>query len=371
MDAAAAAAAAAARDAGEVAVTLPLLIVSPLLLPGQRLRVALAEPRLLRLAHELYSAPPPRRIALADAMPPVTAAGGEAAAILTEADVLGVSALRGGAVALTLIGRRRVALLSPMAAPPDDPQGVPLACVGAARDALYAGDAASRAELAALTTETRRLVAAWVSRLREGGFERAPGALNAVLTDLGPAPPGDTPADAEALSLWAAALVNAQPLLASASDVRAAALRGRDTRARLLLVCEALAASSQHMGATTRAAAVVAATAQQVGAWAEGAARAGSLLARLWQARAAAVLPPQQAPAAPAEQQQPAGVAAAGADGGVGEGADEGAHVAAVAGAADAPAAAAQQPVRLGMMPRAEVAAPAAAAAAAPDEVAV
>ncbi len=292
MERAAAAAAAAARDAAAAPATLPLLIFQPPLLPGQTVRLRLQEPRLLRLAHALCSAPPPIRVALSECVPSL----GDA---FTEADVTAIAPLRGAAVALTLRGRRRVQLTAPL--PPVASREVPRATVGPFTDVLPMapgpGAAASyAAELAALSAETRRLAVAWTAAVRAGAFERGPGQLDAALADLGAMPQGDAPADAasqhERLSLWVAALVSPCPPLSIAPDVRRAALRGRDTRARLQLVCEALRASCATMGAARGAGAALAAAAAAVGGWADGAARASGLLSRLWQRRGEEVLPP-------------------------------------------------------------------------------
>ena len=281
-DDAAAAAALAAREALSARATLPLLSLQPPLLPGQRVRLRLAEPRLLRLAHALFAAPPPQRLACTDRRPVV---GG----ILTECDVLGIAPIRGGAVQLILRGRRRVSLLAP---PPEaeDEDGLILLQVGPACDDPPAA-AAAAPDLASLAAETRRFAQDWAARVAGGGFERIPGQMSQTLGELGPCPVGDDAAAAERVGLWAAALLSPSPPLAIAPDVRAAALHGRDTRARLLLVCEALTSSMATMGMGSRATAAFAAAVNGVGALADGAARASTLLSRLWQSRGDSVAP--------------------------------------------------------------------------------
>jgi len=283
----AAAAALAAREALSARATLPMLSLQPPLLPGQRVRLRLAEPRLLRLAHALFAAPPPQRLACTDRRPVV---GG----ILTECDVLGIAPIRGGAVQLILRGRRRVALLAP---PPEheDEDGLIVLQVGPACDDPPDAAAAAppgQADLASLAAETRRFASDWAARVAGGGFERTPGQMSQALGELGPCPVGDDAAAAERVGLWAAALLSPSPPLAIAPDVRAAALHGRDTRARLLMVCEALTSSMATMGMGSRATAAFAAAVNGVGALADGAARATTLLSRLWQSRGDSVAPP-------------------------------------------------------------------------------
>ena len=277
----------AAREALSARATLPLLSLQPPLLPGQRVRLRLAEPRLLRLAHALFAAPPPQRLACTDRRPVV---GG----ILTECDVLGIAPIRGGAVQLILRGRRRVSLLAP---PPEheDGDGLILLQVGPACDdppaAAAPGQDAGELELSSLAAETRRFASDWAARVAGGGFERSPGQMSQTLGELGPCPVGDDAAAAERVGLWAAALLSPSPPLAIAPDVRAAALHGRDTRARLLLVCEAMTSSMATMGMGSRATAAFAAAVNGVGALADGAARASTLLSRLWQSRGDSVAP--------------------------------------------------------------------------------
>jgi hypothetical protein len=228
---------------------------------------------------------------------------------LTEADVINIAPLRGGAVQLTLRGRRRVALTEP---PPEreNSDGLIMLQVGPACDETPP-DAGAVAELAALAAETRRFATDWAARVAGGGFERTPGQIASALGELGPCPVGDDAAAAERVGLWAAALLTPTPALDIAPDVRSAALHGRDTRARLLLVCDAMTSSMGAMGVGSRATAAISAAVAGAGALADGAARAGLLLSRLWQSRGDAVVTPvspRPPPADVAAQAQPLGM---------------------------------------------------------------
>lgn len=106
-----------------------------------------------------------------------------------------------------------------------------------------AGSTGSRAvELAA--RELTALVAHWLGLVRAQNRERAPGQLAELLHELGPMPPLEQPSDR---ALWAAALLNPEPALGVALEVRPSVLGAPTALSRLQFAKAGLIDSIRRM----------------------------------------------------------------------------------------------------------------------------
>ncbi len=100
------------------------------------------------------------------------------------------------------------------------------------RDHGALGDAVEHApeRLARASDALGGLVDEWLSLVRASNRERAPGQLDALLSELGP-----MPAPANARAVWCSALINPLPALGVALEVRPAVLTARSTARRLAM----------------------------------------------------------------------------------------------------------------------------------------
>ena len=279
---------AAQRTQSEAASALPaaaplLSLPSTPLLPGQRCAVRLSSPAHLRLLHSLFAgreAPQRRLVAL-------TLGSGSTSAVLARVHSAAALPGSGGVVHVVLHALQR-ARLGQQVQEEEDAHDVPVYALSPLRDAAL--DAASRAEAELLARELRLLCGVWCARVRScersRGAAQGPNSVSALLSELG-APPGEDPA---ALSFWACALLNPTTMHAftCVPDIRAAALECVETRARLMVVTQAMQASLGAMGAITQAETAWTGAASAVS---DGVSRGRTLFDSLYASRRAQVAP--------------------------------------------------------------------------------
>lgn len=143
-----------------------------------------------------------------------------------------------------LVGGRRFELLDydSLAWPPAEP-------VFAAR-VRWLEDERGCSACFALAEALEPLVGEWLALVRSGERERSAGQMRAVLADLGPMPTvGESWArtSADDVALWVAALINPQPALGVAREVRPAVLEATGALARLEVAHSALVDSIAAM----------------------------------------------------------------------------------------------------------------------------
>uniref|UniRef100_A0A7S4J8V5 Lon N-terminal domain-containing protein n=1 Tax=Odontella aurita TaxID=265563 RepID=A0A7S4J8V5_9STRA len=91
------------------------------------------------------------------------------------------------------------------------------------------------------------LIERWIELAREN--EREPGQIDALLRDLGDAPPAGRPSD---LAFWVGALINPIPAMGVAMEVRPALLTAETAEERVQVALEGIEASIGHMDGTAR-----------------------------------------------------------------------------------------------------------------------
>jgi len=100
------------------------------------------------------------------------------------------------------------------------------------------------AEFETACTELEQLVTAWLGTLFENGRELSDGQVQTILGQLGKMPPASQPSER---AFWAAALINPQPPLNVAVDVRPAMLSATNAQDRLWVVITAMVDSIRKM----------------------------------------------------------------------------------------------------------------------------
>ena len=88
------------------------------------------------------------------------------------------------------------------------------------------------------------LVTEWATLVRSTGRERSPGQLDRIIDGLGAVPPPEAP---NALAIYAAALINPQPALGVALEVRPAVLTALTTQRRGSMVWQGLTDSIERL----------------------------------------------------------------------------------------------------------------------------
>lgn len=84
----------------------------------------------------------------------------------------------------------------------------------------------------------------WIGLVRTTRRERSPGQLDRIIESLGPLPPADSP---NARAVYAAALINPQPALGVALEVRPAVLTARTTQRRGSMAWQGLTDSIERL----------------------------------------------------------------------------------------------------------------------------
>ena len=222
------------------------LFVLDHMLPKQRMKIHVFEPRYRRLVKRSLERDPPT-FGIVGATP-----DNVMASVFCECEIVECTETPDGRYFCECVARRRRRIARDWVG--DD--GFRVACVEDLDDDA-AGDA-DAADAARLVADLDGRLDLWLRRCRAGGWG-ASATLDAVLDDLGPRPAAAGPAvDAEAYGLYAAALINPLPPLGVAPEVRLDALRATDSLARLRLVDRALALSLRHLDPQRRATAVLA-----------------------------------------------------------------------------------------------------------------